>query len=188
MDSIDAVEAHFQEYFGGEPQYMRFVDKPGTIGVLEWPKGTSRLGVHMYATVGLHALIHGRLSKEHGFELFAGVSAGTDEFRGAFAMMANDLISDETFVEHGHLVTYADAGIIDGLPFKSWLMLERTDDFIPTLSLENGNHVIFLDAIPVFTEEARHLKEYGLDGLFDLWEEEGPILSDLNRGLPRAFA
>ena len=43
LDSIDAVDAHYLTHFGGEPHYMRFVDTPGTIGVLEWPKGTSSL-------------------------------------------------------------------------------------------------------------------------------------------------
>ncbi|WP_411709919.1 hypothetical protein [Arthrobacter sp. B10-11] len=28
------------------------------------------------------------------------------------------------------------------------------------------------------------MKEHGLDGLFDLWDEDPPILSDLNRTLP----
>ena len=66
-------------------------------------------------------------------------------------------------------------------------MLERTDDFIPPLPLENGNQVVFLDATPVFAEEADFLKVHGLDGLFDLWEEERPRLSDLSRTLPRGL-
>ena len=187
LDSIDAVDAQYLAHFGGEPHYMRFVDAPGTIGVLEWPKGTSDLPLHIYATLGLHALIHGALAREHGFELFTGVSSGTDAFRSAFAVMANDLVSDGIFVQPGHLVTPSDDRIIDGLPFRSWLMLERTDDFISPLALENGNHVIFLDATPVFAEEANYLKVHGLDGLFDLWEEERPRLSDLSRTLPRAL-
>lgn len=187
LDSIDAVDAHYRAHIGGEPQYMRFVNAPGTIGVLEWPKGSSRQRVHIYATLGLHALIHGTLAREHGFELFTGVSSGTDAFRLAFAVMANDLVSDGTFVESGHLVTAEDGCIIDGLPFKSWLMLERTDGLIPPLPLENGNHVVFLDATPVFAEEADHLKEHGLDGLFGVWEEGRPRLSDLSRTLPRAL-
>lgn len=187
LNSIDAVDAHYLAHFGGEPRYMRFVDSPGTIGVLEWPKGTSDLPVHIYATLGLHALMHGALAKEHGFELFTGVSSGTDAFRSAFAVMANDLVSDGIFVQPGHLVTPSDARILDGLPFRSWLMLERTDDFIPPLPLENGNHVVFLDATPVFAEEANYLKVHGLDGLFALWEQERPRLSDLSRTLSRAL-
>jgi hypothetical protein len=187
LDGIDAVDAHYQAYFGGEPDYMRFVDKPGMVGVLEWPKGTSRLPVHMYATLGLHALIHGALNREHGFELYTSVSTGNYAFRWAFAVMANDLISDGIFVEPGHLVTPENASIIDGLPFKSWLMLERTVDFIPPLQLETGDHVVFLDATPVFAQEADYLKEHGLEGLFDLWDEERPRLSDLNRRLPPAL-
>ena len=187
LDSMDAVDAHYRAHIGGVPQYRRFVDAPGMIGVLEWPKGTSGLRVHIYATLGLHALLHGALAREHGIELFTGVSSGTDAFRSAFAVMTNDLISDGIFVEHGHLVTPGSARIIEGLPFRSWLMLKRTDDLIPPLPLENGNHVVFLDATPVFAEEADYLKVHGLDRLFRLWEEERPRLSDLNRTLPRAL-
>ncbi|MBT2568940.1 suppressor of fused domain protein [Arthrobacter sp. ISL-85] len=61
-------------------------------------------------------------------------------------------------------------------------MLERVDDLIPPLELDNGHHVVFLDATPVFPEEARTVKEHGLDALFEVWDEDP--LSDLNRELP----
>ena len=142
----------------------------------------------MYATLGLHALIHGPLNHGHGFELYTCVSSGNDAFRIAFARMANDLVSDGTFVEVGHLVTPANERILDGLPFRSWLMLERTDDFIPPLQLDGGHHVVFLDATPVFPEEAQHVKDHGLEGLFDLWDEDPPRLTDMNRKLPQPFS
>lgn len=63
-------------------------------------------------------------------------------------------------------------------------MLERIDEFIPPLQLDNGDHLAFLDATPVFAEEAQHVKNYGLEGLFDLWDLDPPRLSDLNRSLP----
>jgi len=44
-------------------------------------------------------------------------------------------------------------------------MLERTDDVIPPLQLDNGRQVVFPDAAPVCPEEARHLKDHGLAGL-----------------------
>lgn len=184
MGSVKAVDAHYDTYFGGEPEYWRFDNKPGTIGVLEWPKGTSRHRLHMYATLGLHALVPAPLNHAHGFELYTCVSSGSETFRAAFGMMANDLISDGTFLEPGHMVTLSNGHIIEGLPFRSWLMLERTDEFIPPLQLDNGHHVIFLDATPIFAEEAQRVKDHGLDGLFDTWDDDPPILSDMNRSLP----
>jgi hypothetical protein len=184
LGSVKAVDAHYETQFGGEPEYWTFDNRPGTIGVLEWPKGTSRHRLHLYATLGLHALVPAPLNHGHGFELYTCVSAGSETFRAAFAMMANDLISDGIFLEPGHLVTPSNERLLKGLPFRSWLMLERTEDFIPPLQLDNGHHVVFLDATPVFAEEAQRVKEHGLDGLFDLWDEDPPILSDLNRSLP----
>jgi hypothetical protein len=184
LDSVKAVDAHYETHFGAESEYWKFHNRPGTIGVLEWPKRTSRHGLHIYATVGLHALVPAPLHHAHGFELYTCVSAGNETFRAAFGMMANDLIADGTFLEPGHMVTLNTGHIIEGLPFRSWLMLERTDDFIPPLQLDNGHHVIFLNATPVFAEEAQRVKEHGLDGLFDLWDEDPPRLADLNRSLP----
>lgn len=147
MGSVKAVDAHYERHFGAEPEYWKFENRPGTIGVLEWPKETSRHPFHLYATLGLHALV-------------------------------------PAFLEPGHLVTPEEGRIFADLHFRSWLMLERVDDFIPPLQLENGHHVVFLDATPVFPEEASIVKERGLDGLFDLWDEDPPRLSDLNRNLP----
>ena len=184
MSSVKAVDAHYETHFGGEPEYWKFENQPGTICVLEWPKGTSHHRVHIYATLGLHALVPAPLNHAHGFELYTCVSSGSETFRVAFGMMTNDLISDGTFLEPGHMVTLSTGHIIDGLPFRSWLMLERTDEFIPPLQLDNGHHVVFLDATPVFAEEAQRVKDHGLDGLFDLWDEDPPVLADLNRRLP----
>jgi hypothetical protein len=188
LGSVKAVDAHYETHFGGEPEYWKFDNRPGTIGVLEWPKGTSRHRLHLCATLGLHALVPAPLNHEHGFELYTCISTGSETFRAAFAMMANDLISDGIFLEPGHLATPSNSRILKGLPFRSWLMLERTDDFIPPLQLDNGHHVVFLDATLVFAEEAQRVKEHGLNGLFDLWDEDPPILSDLNRSLPRPLS
>lgn len=186
MRSVDAVDTHYRTHIGDEPEYYRFVQKHGLIGLMEWPKGSTRLDVHFYATLGLHGLIHGNLAPGHGFELFTGVDVGTTEFRSSFAMMANDLVTDQTIVQSGEMVSY-EGGIIDGLPFTSWLMLERPDDLVPDLPLPNGAHVKFLDATPIFLEEAQHLKKNGLDALFEAWEKDNPRLSDLSRPVPQSL-
>ena len=64
-----------------------------------------------------------------------------------------------------------------------WVTVE--EEAAPPLPLDHGQHVVFLDATPVFAEEAQHVKEHGLEGLFDLWDEDPPRLSDLNRSLPQ---
>ncbi|MDP9989256.1 hypothetical protein J2S98_004445 [Arthrobacter oryzae] len=99
--------------------------------------------------------------------------------------MANYVTAEQIVLEAGHMVTPAEGRIFDGRAFRSWLMLERVDDFIPPLRLDNGQHVVFLNATPVFPEEAQTVKEHGLDALFEVWDEDPPRLSDLKRELPR---
>ncbi|MEO5314421.1 suppressor of fused domain protein [Pseudarthrobacter sp. CC12] len=185
MDSVDAVDAHYRKCVGGEPEYVRFAQDRRLIGLLEWPNESSKIGLHIYATFGLHALVHGNHphGHGHGFEIFAAVDAGTDEFRRAFAMMANDLIMDQTFLRPGETVTYENSRIIEGLQFTSWLMLESYDDLLPDLALNDGGHVVFMYATPIFREEAQYLRENGLEALFDVWEKDNPRLEDLGRGV-----
>lgn len=183
MSSVKAVDAHYQKHFGAEPEYWSFNDHPDMLGVLEWPTGTSRHRFHMYATLGLHGMIHGPLNHQHGFELYTCVSSGNDDIRLSFALMSNYLVSEGATVQPGQLVRPTVDPIFKGLDFTSWLMLERVDDFIPPLQLDDG-HIIFLDATPVFAEEAQRVKEHGLDGIFEIWDEDPPRLADLNRTLP----
>ncbi|MDJ0458494.1 suppressor of fused domain protein [Arthrobacter sp. NQ7] len=185
MGSVKAVDAHYGIHFGGEPEYWKFSDHPEMGGVLEWPKGVSLKPFHLYATLGLHGLVHGPLNHNHGFELYTCVAAGTDDVRLSFGLMANYVIAEQIVLEAGHVVTPAEERVLHGRDFRSWLMLERVDDFIPPLRLDNGHHVVFLDATPVFPEEARTVKEHGLDALFEVWDQDPPRLSDLNRELPR---
>ena len=188
VESIDEVDAHYREHIGSDVNYVRFLPPDrGLIGVLEWPPGSSRLKVHFYATLGLHALINDGADPKHGFELFTGVKKGSNAFRRAFALMANDLVSEQITVGAGHIVSQDQGPIIEGLPFSSWLMLERFDDLIPTMRLQNGDHIAFLDATPIFQEEADCVRTHGLEALFEVWANEKTRPSDLNRGIPAAL-
>jgi hypothetical protein len=48
-------------------------------------------------------------------------------------------------------------------------------------------HGVFLDATPIFFEEAQYLRAHGLEALFDVREMDNPRLSDLNRDVPRSL-
>lgn len=63
-------------------------------------------------------------------------------------------------------------------------MTERLDDLIPKLDLPDGRHVVFLDALPVFWEEAELRHGNRADDLFEIWEAEEVKSWDLDRGLP----
>ena len=119
MGSVRAVDAHCEIHFGGEPEYWNFSDRPDMVGVLEWPKGASQKPFHLYATLGLHGLVQGPLSHNHGFELYTCAAAGTDDLRMSFGLMANYIIAEQIVLEAGHMVTPEEGPIFDGRAFRS---------------------------------------------------------------------
>jgi hypothetical protein len=85
--------------------------------------------------------------------------------------------------QHGVFVA-GNWKVIKGRKFTGWVLTERPDDLIPELQLANGRHVVFLDALPVFPEEADYRHGNRSDELFGIWEEAGVKSWDLDRDLP----
>ena len=186
LSTLDQVDMHYRTHIGDNVEYVRF--QAPRMGILEWPRDSTRYGVHFYATLALHRLVLPAEESRHRFELFTGVRIGDEAFRLAFAKMANDVISDQMFLEGGHLVTPFDRTSSRHLRFGSWLMIERLDGFLPPLTLGSGDHVTFLDATPVFKEEADLVRMRGTDALFEIWDEFDVRPSDLSRALPSHFS
>lgn len=91
-----------------------------------------------------------------------------------------------TVPQYGVFVA-GDWKIIKGGKFTGWILTERPDDFMPQLDLPEG-HVVFLDALPVFPEEAEYRHGNRSDDLFDIWEAEEAKSWDLDRELPVGIA
>lgn len=74
MGSLSVVEElreHYVAVVASEPECHEMRTRSGeSVGVFGWPKGTSRMGVHLYASAG--ATRHGPGAREHAVELFLG--------------------------------------------------------------------------------------------------------------------
>ncbi|MDQ0147604.1 MULTISPECIES: suppressor of fused domain protein [Micrococcaceae] len=178
---IDELHEHYTNAIGAEPVLHEMNTRTGKrMGVFEWPAGTTRLGVHLYASAG--AGHYRKDDHRHAVELFAGVNHGGQEVLKAFANMALNVRESGTVPQHGVFVA-GDWNIIESRKFTGWVLTERPDDFMPQLDLPDG-HVVFLDALPVFPEEAEYRHGNRSDDLFDIWEAEGVKSWDLDRELP----
>ncbi|GAB5079721.1 suppressor of fused domain protein [Arthrobacter sp. AD-310] len=179
---IDELRQHYTKAIGAEPILHEMNTRTGKqMGVFEWPAGSSRLGVHFYASAG--AGHYWKDVHRHAVELFTGVSHGGQEVLDAFATMALNVHVSGTIPQHGVFVA-GDWKVIKGRKFTGWLLTERLDNFMPNLEVPDGGHVAFLDTIPVFPEEADYRHGNRSDDLFDIWEAEGVRSWDLDRELP----
>ena len=182
MSVVEELREHYVAVVGSEPEYHAMRTRSGeSVGVFEWPKGTSRLGVHLYASVG--ATRHGPGAGQHAVELFVGVEPGSEAVKEAFANMVLSVLKSNTVPQHGVFVA-GNWKVIKGRKFTGWVLTERPDDLIPELQLANGRHVVFLDALPVFPEEADYRHGNRSEKLFGIWEEACVKSWDLDRDLP----
>ncbi|WP_324642427.1 suppressor of fused domain protein [Pseudarthrobacter sp. LT1] len=178
---IDELREHYTQAIGTEPVLHEMNTRTGKrMGVFEWPAGTTRLGVHLYTSAG--AGHYWKDGHRHAVELFAGVNHGGQEVLEAFCTMALNVRESGTVPQHGVFVA-GDWKIIKGRKFTGWVLTERPDNFMPQMDLPGG-HVVFLDALPVFPEEAEYRHGNRSDDLFDIWEAEEVKSWDLDRGLP----
>ncbi|TRU30552.1 MAG: hypothetical protein EWV92_21965 [Microcystis aeruginosa Ma_MB_S_20031200_S102] len=182
MSVVEELREHYVAVVGSEPEYHEMRTRSGeSVGVFEWPKGTSRMGVHLYASAG--ATRHGPGAREHAVELFLGVNTGSDAVKEGFANLILSVLKSNTVPQHGVFVA-GNWKVIKGRKFTGWVLTERPDDLIPKLQLADGRHVVFLDALPVFPEEASYRRGNRSDELFEIWEESGLKSWDLDRDLP----
>lgn len=182
MSGVEELREHYVAVVGSEAEYHDMRTRSGeSVGVFEWPKGTSRMGVHLYASAG--ATGHGSGARQHAVEVFVGVEPGSEAVKEAFANMVLSVLKSNTVPQHGVFVA-GNWKVIKGRKFTGWVLTERPDDLIPELQLTNGRHVVFLDALPVFPEEADYRHGNRSDELFGIWEETGVESWDLDRDLP----
>lgn len=112
---VEQLRQHYTEVVGAEPAFREMRTRDGhALGVFEWPAGTSRMGVHLYASAG--ASQYGREARKHAVELFVGVKPGDDAVLEGFADMALSVLKSGTVPRHGVFVA-GDWKVIKGRDF-----------------------------------------------------------------------
>ncbi|WP_458779950.1 hypothetical protein [Arthrobacter sp. D3-16] len=80
MSVVEELREHYVAVVGSEPEYHEMRTRSGeSVDVFEWPKGTSRMGVHLYAPAGAtrevsrHRIEGGRPQEQRHFPQEGGV-------------------------------------------------------------------------------------------------------------------
>ncbi len=185
MKHLDELEEHYTSVVGTEPEFGIMTSTEGTtVGIFRWPKGSSRMGVNFYASAGISVPGPAGRSHSHTVEVFCGVNHDSPQMLEAFANLVSNMVCSDTPhpARHGVFVA-GDWEVIEGRRFTGWVLTERADDLLPDLQLKDGRHITFLDALPVFPEEAEFRYGNRADELLGMWEEWEVKSWDLDREL-----
>lgn len=185
MKHLDELEAHYASAVGAHPEFRTMTSLEGeTAGIFEWPQGSSRMGVHLYASAGISVPGQGGRGHPHTVEVFCGIKQDSPEVLEAFANLITSMVGNTSPHPACHGVFVAgDWRVIEGRKFTGWILTERPDFLIPDLELKDGRHITFLDALPVYPEEAEFRHGNRADELLGMWEEWEMQSWDLDRGL-----
>ena len=185
MNHLEELEAHYASAVGAQPEFDTMTSLEGdTVGIFQWPRGSSRMGVHLYASAGISVPGPAGRGHLHTVEVFTGVKQNSPHVREAFANLITSLVCGTSPhpARHGAFVA-GDWEVIEGRKFTGWILTERPDQLIPNLQLQDGRHIMFLDALPVFPEEANFRHGNRADDLLGMWEEWEVKSADLDREL-----
>ena len=185
MRHLEELEAHYTAAVGAEPEFGTMTSLEGnTVGIFYWPKASSRMGVHFYASAGISVPGPGGRGHSHTVEVFIGIKQDFPQVREAFANLITSMVCSTTPhpARHGVFVA-GDWQVIEGRKFTGWVLTERPDELIQDLQLKDGRHITFLDALPVFPEEAEFRHGNRADDLLGMWEEWEVKSADLDREL-----
>ncbi|MCQ6270837.1 suppressor of fused domain protein [Pseudarthrobacter sp. R1] len=185
MRHLEELEAHYRSVVGAEPEFGTMTSLEGnTVGIFHWPRASSRMGVSLYASAGISVPGPGGRGHSHTVEVFTGIKQDSEQVREAFANLITSLVCSTTPhpARHGVFVA-GDWEVIEGRKFTGWVLTERPDELIPDLQLKDGRHITFLDALPVFAEEAAFRHGNRADDLLGMWEEWEVKSADLDREL-----
>ncbi len=185
MRHLEELEAHYTSVVGAEPQFGTMTSLEGnTVGIFHWPRGSSRMGASLYASAGISVPGPGGRSHSHTVEVFTGIRQDSAQVREAFANLITSLVCSTTPHPACHGVFVAgDWEVIEGRKFTGWVLTERPDELFPDLHLKDGRHITFLDALPVFPEEAEFRHGNRAEDLLGKWEEWEVKSADLDREL-----
>lgn len=142
------------------------------------------MGVALYASAGISVPGPGGRGHSHTVEVFTGIRQDSAQVREAFANLITSLVCSTSPHPACHGVFVAgDWEVIEDRKFTGWILTERPDELIPDLQLKDGRHITFLDALPVFPEEAEFRQGNRAEDLLGMWEEWEVKSADLDREL-----
>jgi hypothetical protein len=167
---VDDVRGLYISRWGEPSRRAEFQTAGLQVEVLKWDADNSREGVSIYATAGASLWPIRAHDTNHRVEFFVGLLPAEDDVASPLAALALYSHREGVAVDHGHTVP-AGQPLWRGTEMRHFLVLRPIADVIPPLELQNGLHVEFLQAIPIYESELAYKSHHGAEALVRNWEE-----------------
>ena len=177
---LDAVRDLYVARWGGPARTANFQVGEFSVDVYKWSAETTPEGVNMYATVGASARPMVGRDPLHRTEFFIGLLPAMDAVASPLAALALYSAREDVSVDHGHTVP-ADGPLWPGTQMRRFLVMRPLGDTIQPLTLADGTHIEFLQALPIFDSELAFKTDHGAEALLERWEQSQVPFWDPNR-------
>jgi hypothetical protein len=162
------IEAHYRSLWGEPSRRARFSTGAMAVEILKWAAAQTREGVALYATLGASTMTGPRTG--HRAEFYMGLSPECDDVAPALADLTVKVDENESDIGHGHTISYPKP-LWPGTSMKSLLVMEPPVPIVPTLKLQDGTHVHYLQAVPIHDSELQFKQRHGPEGLLRAWQK-----------------
>ena len=172
------VREHYIARWGVPTRTAAFKIGAIELDVYKWDQGATTEGVALYATAGASGQPMGEHSR-HRVEFFVGLRPEKDDVAQSLAALAAYPAIEGVALNHGDTVP-SDDRLWSGTEMRRFLIL-RQQTVLPPLANADGDHVEFLQAIPIFEAEMMFKATNGADALIEMWKSAGVAFWDPNR-------
>lgn len=179
-DLESMILAHYVQNFGAPSRVRDVSEDAGKLRIAEWICPTRRGEKFVYATIGQSNTTVPGKSGDHRIEMMVTLSARSDSAALHLASAAFIIVTGGAMLDVSHTVTF-DNPIIEGEEYYSFVLSPTYVPSIPSLVLKTL-HVQFLQATPIYPEEARFIGEHGAREFHLLCVRHGVDLTLVDRG------
>lgn len=177
---LEAVRDLYFARWGKPARTANFCVGEFSVDVYKWSAEATSQQVNLYATVGASAQPMVGLDPNHRAEFFIGLHPAMDQVASPLAALALHGAREGVAVDHGHTVP-ADTPLWPGTEMHRFLVMRPLSDIISPLTLADGTHIEFLQALPIFDSEFAFKTQYGADALLARWEQSQVAFWDPDR-------
>lgn len=177
---MDAVRDLYVARWGEPSRRANFQVGEFSVEVYKWNAETTSEGVNLYATLGASARPMAGQDPKHRLEFFIGLLPAVDAVASPLAALALYSAREGVALDHGHTVP-VDGGLWAGTEMRRFLVVRPVGDIIQPLTLADGTHIEFLQALPIYDSELSYKTDHGAEALLERWEQSKVRFWDPNR-------
>lgn len=160
---------YYHSMYGIPAREAKFVASDGrVVYIYKWDELQTGEDVAIYATLGANKILGD--TKQY-CEFFIGIKPEVDSIADALAEIAIYGNGTNQVPSNGDTTTLA-YNLWQGTLAKTF-MFSNGSELIPSIELDSGKLVTFIQLVPLFDKELMYKKEYGEDGLWEKFEEMG---------------